>query len=262
VIYPVVCLTAFVVAGLTLFSGFGLGDVLMPVLAIFFPVEVAVAATAVVHLANNIFKLLLVGKWIDYKVAGLFAVPAALTAMCGARLLGLVAERQPIARYHLAGHECVVSELKLLIAVLIVSFTMLEFLPWMKRAHPGRTWIVFGGALSGFFGGLSGNQGALRAAVLVRIGLPKEVLIGTMVASAIVVDVARLSVYGTTFLSRALGELQAGGGVRLVVTATLCAFVGSFVGARLVTKVTLRAVHTVVAVMLLLLAVALATGVV
>ena len=53
-----VCLTAFVVAGLTLFSGFGLGAVLMPAFAVFFPVEVAVAATAVVHLANNIFKLL------------------------------------------------------------------------------------------------------------------------------------------------------------------------------------------------------------
>lgn len=47
------CLTALVVSGLTLFSGFGLGTLLMPAFAVFFPVEVAVAATAVVHLATN-----------------------------------------------------------------------------------------------------------------------------------------------------------------------------------------------------------------
>ncbi|MFQ6676338.1 MAG: sulfite exporter TauE/SafE family protein, partial [Fidelibacterota bacterium] len=46
---------AFVASGLTLFSGFGLGSILMPVMAIFFPVEVAISATALVHLANNIF---------------------------------------------------------------------------------------------------------------------------------------------------------------------------------------------------------------
>jgi hypothetical protein len=35
-------------SGLTLFSGFGLGTVLMPAFAVFFPVPTAIAATAVV----------------------------------------------------------------------------------------------------------------------------------------------------------------------------------------------------------------------
>ena len=51
--YVVVCATALIVAALTLFSGFGLGTLLMPAFALFFPVTVAVAATAVVHLANK-----------------------------------------------------------------------------------------------------------------------------------------------------------------------------------------------------------------
>jgi len=37
----------------------------MPAFALFFPIEVAVAATAIVHLANNIFKGGLVGKKAD-----------------------------------------------------------------------------------------------------------------------------------------------------------------------------------------------------
>jgi len=58
--YVVLCLAALAVSGLTLFSGFGLGTLLMPVFAIFFPIEIAIAMTAIVHLANNIFKLALV----------------------------------------------------------------------------------------------------------------------------------------------------------------------------------------------------------
>ena len=57
----IVALVALFASGLTLFSGFGLGTVLMPVFAVLFPLPVAIAATAVVHLANNVFKLLLVG---------------------------------------------------------------------------------------------------------------------------------------------------------------------------------------------------------
>ena len=53
----VVALVAFFASSLTLFSGFGLGTILMPAFALMMPVEVAIAATAVVHLANNLFKL-------------------------------------------------------------------------------------------------------------------------------------------------------------------------------------------------------------
>ena len=43
--YRLLCLVALLVAGLTLFSDFGLGTLLMPAFALFFPVPVAVAAT-------------------------------------------------------------------------------------------------------------------------------------------------------------------------------------------------------------------------
>lgn len=63
--YIIICIVAIIVSALTLFSGFGLGTVLMPAFALFFPLPVAIAATAVVHLANNIFKAILVGKKAD-----------------------------------------------------------------------------------------------------------------------------------------------------------------------------------------------------
>ena len=85
--YIIICTLAFVVSGLTLFSGFGLGTLLMPAFALFFPIQVAVAATAIVHLSNNIFKAGLVGKTADSGIVLKFALPAAIMAICGALLL-------------------------------------------------------------------------------------------------------------------------------------------------------------------------------
>ncbi len=62
----IVCAAALVASGLTLFSGFGLGTLLMPVFALFVPLELAVAMTAVVHLANNLFKVGLLGRRADW----------------------------------------------------------------------------------------------------------------------------------------------------------------------------------------------------
>ena len=56
---------SLVVAAVTLLSGFGLGTVLMPAFAMFFPVEVAIAATGVVHFVSNLYKLTLVGRHAD-----------------------------------------------------------------------------------------------------------------------------------------------------------------------------------------------------
>src|SRR3989338_8441733 len=77
--------SALLVSGMTLFSGFGLGTVLMPVFALFFPLPLAIAATAVVHFANNIFKFGLMAKQADWRVVGRVSVPAAIAAMIAAQ---------------------------------------------------------------------------------------------------------------------------------------------------------------------------------
>lgn len=101
-----VCLAALVASGLTLFSGFGLGTILTPVFALFFPVATAVAMTAVVHLANNLFKLALVGRDAHWPTVVRFGVPAALAAFGGASLLTLFAALPPIAHYEIGGQVC------------------------------------------------------------------------------------------------------------------------------------------------------------
>jgi len=257
--YIVVCLVAVVVSGLTLFSGFGLGTVLMPAFALFFPVPVAVAATAVVHLANNLFKVFLVGRQADWPVVLRFALPGAAAAMLGAALLNLFANVPPLLTYPLGGQLHEVSAVKLIIGAVIIGFALFELSPRLSQLTFDRKYLSLGGAVSGFFGGLSGNQGALRSAFLIKAGLGKEAFIGTGTVSAVIVDLARLLVYGLSFYTTKLDLLGShiGG---LVLAATLSAFLGAFLGVRLIHKVTLHAIQIIVGVMLVLVGVGMATG--
>jgi uncharacterized membrane protein YfcA len=83
----ILSLVAFFIAILTFFSGFGLGTILTPIVMIFFPVELAIALTGVVHFANNIFKLILPDKNADKQVILHFAIPTVITTFFGAWLL-------------------------------------------------------------------------------------------------------------------------------------------------------------------------------
>ncbi|MBI4386078.1 MAG: TSUP family transporter, partial [Elusimicrobia bacterium] len=95
--YLLICSAALLTSGLTLFSGFGLGTLLMPVFAIFFPVEAAVGLTAVVHFLNNLFKLWLLGRHADRPVVLRFGIPAILAAFLGAQALVWLSHLPPLA---------------------------------------------------------------------------------------------------------------------------------------------------------------------
>jgi hypothetical protein len=257
--YLIVVLVSFGISALTLYSGFGLGTVLMPAFALFFPVPVAISATAVVHLANNIFKVVLVGKNADKDVVVRFAIPGAIAAMLGAGLLGFFAGLPPMFAYLFAGSVHEITAAKLVIGVLIFGFAIFELSPRLSQLSFDQKYLPVGGTLSGFFGGLSGNQGALRSAFLIKAGLSKEAFIGTGTVSAVIVDVARLLVYGLGFYSVRVMQVAGIGG--LVLAATLAAFLGAFIGARLIQKVTLRAIQLIVGVLLMIVSIGMVTGV-
>lgn len=257
--YLVICSVALLVSGITLFSGFGLGTVLMPAFALFFPVPIAVAATALVHLANNLFKALLVGRQGDWSVIKRFALPGAAAAMAGALFLEVVDRFPPLGHYQFFGQRHEITVVGLVIGIIISGFAFLDLLPRFGEIAFDRKYLPYGGLLSGFFGGISGIQGALRSAFLIKVGLSKEAFIGTATVSAVIVDAARLLVYGLGFYTRSLEKIDPDL-TGLILAATLAAFLGSFVGSRLIQKITLRTVQIIVGVMLILLGFGLAGG--
>lgn len=257
--YALIALAALLISGLTLFSGFGLGTVLMPVFALFFPVPTAIAATAVVHLANNIFKLGLIGRQADWRVVARFSLPAAVAAIFGASALVIFAALPAIGDYALAGRTFVVTPVKLIIGVLIVAFSALEMSRSMDTLVMPPKYLPLGGLLSGFFGGLSGNQGAFRSAFLIRSGLGKEAFVATGVVSAIIVDTVRLSIYGVSYFTTSFQALSKEI-IGLVIAAMSAAFLGAFIGTRLLKRVTIRGLQIAVAVCMFAVGTGLCAG--
>ena len=251
----VIGIASLLVSLVTFFSGFGLGTILMPVFAIFFPVDVAIALTGVVHLLNNIFKLVLVGYRADKTVLLRFGIPAIIGAFIGAQLLLRIADFKPIYEYSLGGRTFYITLVKLTIAVLLIIFSLLEVIPRFKDMQFGKNKMIIGGLLTGFFGGLSGIQGALRSAFLLKAGLSKESFVATGIVIACLVDISRLSVYFKRYISSDIKE-NAG----LLLIATLCAFAGAIFGNLLLKKLTFSIVQTIVTIMLILLSIALGLG--
>ncbi|MDD2906482.1 MAG: sulfite exporter TauE/SafE family protein [Sulfurimonas sp.] len=252
----IIAFAAFVASLLTFFSGFGLGTLLMPIVAIFFPPAIAIAITAVVHFANNILKFFLVAKNADAKVLLYFGVPAVIFAFLGAYLLGFLSAIEVLYEYMLFDKSFVVTPIKFVIGVLILFFVLIELLPYFSKMSVNKKWLPLGGILSGFFGGLSGNQGAFRSMFLLKAGLNKESFIATGVVLAVMVDSARMFIYKESFLQSSDIEWQ------MVVVATIAAFLGTIVGNKLLKKVSIEFIRALVSILLTIISLSLVSGVI
>ena len=259
--YIAVSLAALIAAGLTLYSGFGLGTLLLPVFALFFPAEMAVVATAMVHGANNVFKVSLLGRYADREVVLKFGLPAIAAAVLGALALGWFALSESSLTIEV--NEEVFSEItpvKLVIGLLMIGFALFELLPRFRVLEFDRRYLPLGGLLSGFFGGLSGHQGALRSAFLAKAGLTTERFVGSNAAIGFLVDLTRISVYVGLF-SAAGGHVSEFSGWPLVITGAVSAFCGVLLGKRFLHKVKMTSVQTLVGMLLFGVGLALVTGI-
>lgn len=129
----------------------------------------------------------------------------------------------------------------------MLFFAWIELNPKLNQLKIDQKWLPFGGVLSGFFGGISGHQGALRAAFLTKAGLTKEQFIATSNASAVIIDFTRLTVYFTTISFVQLVPHQT-----LILVGILVAFLGTTIGVRLVKKITLLWIQKLVGFLLII----------
>lgn len=260
--YIAVSLAALLAAGLTLYSGFGLGTLLLPVFALFFPAEVAVVATAMVHGANNVFKVSLLGRFADRDVVLRFGLPAILSAILGALVLGWMVDAGSGVAVEV--DEQVVAEItpvKLVIGLLMIGFALFELLPRFRKLEFDRQYLPLGGVLSGFFGGLSGHQGALRSAFLAKTGLTTDRFVGSNAVIGFMVDLTRISIYIALFTA-AGGDISDFDGWPLVVTGAASAFCGVLIGKKFLHKITMTSIRTLVGALLFGVGFLLAAGVI
>ncbi len=258
--FILIALASMATAALTLYSGFGLGTMLLPVFALFFPVEIAVAATAIVHGTNSIFKMILVGRHADRSLVLRFGIPAIFAAFAGAAALGFVSHIPDIFRYNIGSHQAVITPVKLAMGVLMFGFALFELLPRLQDLKFGKDHLILGGVLSGFFGGFSGHQGALRSAFLVKVGVSTEAFVGTNAVIGFMVDAARIVTYAFLFLVVGSGHPVSGKEMPLILAAMVSAFLGVLLGKKFLHKITMKTVQLLTGILLLLIAVALGSG--
>jgi len=251
----IISITALVASLLTFFSGFGLGTILTPAFILFFPIEISIALTGIVHLLTNFFKIVLIGKHTNWKVGLKFGITAMLGAFIGAEILLILSDQPMLYSYIFYGKTFSVTPIKLTISLLMFAFALFEIMPLLQKIVLDESKLFIGGLLSGFFGGLSGNQGALRSIFLIRYGLTKESFIATGILIACFVDIIRLSVYSSRFFSVEIYQ-----NINVLIVAIISAFAGAFIGNKLLKKVTLHFVQRAVTVMILMLAIGLGTG--
>ena len=184
-------------------------------------------------------------------------LPALLATVPGAWLLTVLAGQGGELPYSVAGYDLDTSPVKLMICGLMIAFAVVEWRGLTKRLPLTARHLPLGGVLSGFFGGLSGHQGAFRSAFLLQEGVERDGFIATNAAIASIVDVTRLVVYGLN-ISLLFTSVSPG----VLVGATVAACAGVTVGKIFAKKVTISAINKLVAAMLLVLGLLLAMGVI
>jgi len=258
--FALVILAAGFASGLTLFSGFGLGTLLLPVFALFLPVELAIAATAIVHGANNVLKTALLGRNADFRIVVRFGLFAIVAAFAGVYVLSLLSAMPEIVAYSVAGRQAVITPVKLAMAILMTAFAVIELHPRFRGLEIDRRYLPLGGLLSGFFGGLSGHQGALRSAFLAKVGITPGAFVGTNAVIGLTVDLVRISAYASILFGGSLSVLVHSREGGLVLAGTLAAFTGVIVGKSLLHKITMAGVQRITGAMLVLCALLLGLG--
>lgn len=245
---------------LTFFSGFGLGTILLPIFLVFFPLKTAIVATALVHFSNSIFKFIYIYKHIKVPVLLTFGIPAVLASIVGSYLISEMSETWTLYSYSINGRGMEVLGTKFFIGLLIFLFTLFELVD-SKLFHikSSKNELIIGGVLSGFFGGISGHQGALRSLFLKKVNLTKEELVATSTTISLGIDLVRIMMYLQVLSFTILLESEH---KNLILVGIVGAFLGATIGSKLLKKVTMKFVQTMISVLLIVFSLVMMLGIV
>jgi uncharacterized membrane protein YfcA len=214
-------------------AGFGIGSLLTPLFAFTLGTGAAVALATVPHAFGTALRAWRLRDAVSWRVLRSFGIASAIGGLAGALL-------QP----HFGGRA-----LGIVFGVLLIMSgasglfrrtSRTELPPWLS---------LIGGALSGLFGGLVGNQGGIRSGTLLHSGLEPRALVATATMTALLVDAMRLPVY----LAGQHAVIAAQ--VVPVAAATAGVLLGTVAGERVLRRMPERVFRVTVSLMLIALGV-------
>jgi hypothetical protein len=228
-------LVAVLAGGVAAVSGFGIGSLLTPILALQVDIRVAVAAVSIPHLIGTAQRFWSMRRDIDRGLLLEFGITSAAGGLVGALLHDRASTRG----------------LTIIFGLLLLLAATADLTGWMRRVNWGPTagWIA--GALSGLLGGLVGNQGSIRTAGLLAYHVSPAAFVATATAVALFVDGARIPVYVAT-QGQAMQRLWP-----LLLVASAGVVIGTAIGTRVLRRMPERAFRRSVALLLATLGVAM-----
>lgn len=206
-----VVIVAFAGGVMTAVAGMGVGSVLVPLLALRLDFKLAIAAAALPHLIATAVRAVRLRKKIDAAVFRYFGLVCVVASFVGA-----------IAQPHIS--TTIVTDVfaGLLILAGLGGLTGLS-----EQTRSGKKAALIGGILSGFFGGIAGEQGGFRTIGLLPFALEKAAFVATSTAVGVLIDVVRVPVYWIEQGDKIPSTLT------LVAIACVGAVAGVFSGERL-----------------------------
>ncbi len=202
-------IVAGVVAGaIAAISGFGIGSILTPLLAMGIGTKLAVALVSIPHFIGTALRFFVIRQHVDRHVLWSFGLTSAAGGLVGAILH--VWLRSAVLGYVLG-------------ALLVFAGIMgLSGLAARMRFGKRTAWVA--GALSGIFGGLVGNQGGIRSAALMGFNLQRDAFVATATAIALLIDLCRMPVYAVLQFQQIVAQRQ------LALIATVGVVAGTLSG--------------------------------
>jgi len=174
-----IVVVAFIAAALTVPAGFGLSTMLTPVVLFVMEPHEAIAVVAIVHGAHNAAKYYSLKIHVDFEAIKHYGIWLVIGAIIGALLQNMVPQEP----------------LLILIGCFLIILPILTLSEdWTGYKIPEANDRI-GGFGSGFMGGLSGHQGALRAMFLSRRLTNKMSFAATASILALCVDLTRIPIY-------------------------------------------------------------------
>ena len=222
----------------TLFTGFGVGTIMMPVMALFFDVKVAILLAAIVHIFNNISRIVLYYRHLRWEIVRRFGVVSILVAFVGS-FAQLTVDS---------------SWLKNGVGLFLALFALLSLRPGLINWKLPAVIDIAGGFLSGLIGGLIGNQGAIRSLYLLNYKLEKQELIVSAALIAVVIDLTRIPVYAYANYRYLTDNFL------LLALVILASIAGTLIGSRILPQVSSELFKRIILVAVLLLGVLMLLG--
>lgn len=161
------------------FTGFGMSSIVTPFLIDFFPAAETFMFTGLTHTIGSLWMILFFRRSLNLRLLLAFGIPGIIGSFLGSQI-SLALPR--VLLIHFMGIFLV------LYVVLVRWYARYHFPAEMKFA-------ILGGSLAGFFAGVFGFSGAIRALFLSSFALPKEEYILTSHLLELGVDITRSGTY-------------------------------------------------------------------